>query len=58
MHKRIILFLANIPILYLLKTTGIQKMGTLARNALTQPAIACPKLTIETLEQSMKYIQN
>ena len=25
---------------------------------LTQPAITCSKLTIETLEQSVKYVQN
>ena len=39
-------------------------MGTLAKNGLVedadlpQPAFTCPKLTIETLEQGMKYVQN
>ena len=26
--------------------------------SLTQPAITCPKLTIETLEQGVKYVQS
>ena len=25
---------------------------------LTQPAVSCPKLTIETLEQGVKYVQS
>ena len=27
-------------------------------NSLSQPAIACSKLTIETLEQGVKYVQS
>ena len=30
----------------------------LARLVYTQPAITCSKLTIETLEQSVKYVQS
>ena len=30
----------------------------LARLVYTQPAFACSKLTIETLEQSVKYVQS
>ena len=29
-----------------------------SNTALTQPAIACSKLTIETLEQGVKYVQS
>ena len=29
-----------------------------ARNIETQPAIICSKLTIETLEQGVKYVQS
>ena len=34
------------------------KTGISLENILTQPAIACSKLTIETLEQGVKYVQS
>ena len=30
----------------------------LVKDKITQPAIACSKLTIETLEQGVKYVQS
>ena len=29
-----------------------------SQNFITQPAFTCPKLTIETLEQGVKYVQS
>ena len=46
-------------------TTKINKKGAIATVRIlvkqmirSQPAIACSKLTIETLEQSVKYVQS
>ena len=33
-------------------------MGKQKPEAITQPAITCSKLTIETLEQGVKYVQS
>ena len=33
-------------------------IATKSKNKYTQPAIACSKLTIETLEQGVKYVQS
>ena len=41
-------FLANLPILYLMKTPVY----------LAQSTITCLKLTTKTLEQDMKYVQS
>ena len=43
--------LKNMPIAFLLRNSPIFTI-------LRQPAIACSKLTIETLEQYVKYVQN
>ena len=34
------------------------KKSLVITNETTQPAIACSKLTIETLEQGVKYVQS
>ena len=63
--------MASVPFLYLLKTS---ENGKLTRNVLvilfavlssgvkkhytSQTAITCSKLTTETLEQGVKYVQN
>ena len=41
---------------YLPKT--INKSKNTIKQGPTQPAIACSKLTIETLEQGVKYVQS
>ena len=33
-------------------------MGALAKKMLTQPVFTCSKLTKETLEQGVKYVQS
>ena len=42
-------------IIHLLRTQNFQKTYV---KALTQPAFTCSKLTIETLEQVVKYVQS
>ena len=43
---------------YLKKTIFVQKIKQIWCADPSQPAIACSKLTIETLEQDVKYVQS
>ena len=36
----------------------VQKLNGLSKLELSQPAFTCSKLTIETLEQGVKYVQS
>ena len=41
-----------------LKQSSFRKKVSLKKVKISQPAITCSKLTIETLEQGVKYVQS
>ena len=63
MHKRLMKFLTEEKILYLKQfgSTNNFSIDHVTMNLIhykAQPAITCSKLTIETLEQGVKYVQS
>ena len=51
-------FLSSVPILYPLVFSGGYKIGKIGQKWVTQTVFTCSKLTIETLEQGVKYVQS
>ena len=54
----IVKIITSVFVIKLMKRIMMQKRDKMKIPTLSQPAIACSKLTIETLEQGVKYVQS